>query len=154
MGAPKGNQFWKLRSKHGRNKIFATPDIMLEACYEYFKWAEEHPLIEIDFRGSRLDRVELPKMRALTMEGLCSFLHVNTVYFSQFEQSISEKKDKNSKDFSTVITHVKETIRNQKFEGAAAGFLNPNIIARDLGLRDKSEIDHIGEKIIIFKEKE
>ena len=88
------------------------------------------------------------------MEGLCSFLHVNTVYFSQFEQSISEKKDKNSKDFSTVITHVKETIRNQKFEGAAAGFLNPNIIARDLGLRDKSEIDHIGEKIIIFKEKE
>lgn len=154
MGAPKGNQFWKLRSKHGRNKIFATPDIMLEACYEYFKWAEEHPLIEIDFRGSRLDRVELPKMRALTMEGLCSFLHVNTVYFSQFEQSISEKKDKNSKDFSTVITHVKEIIRNQKFEGAAAGFLNPNIIARDLGLRDKSEIDHIGEKIIIFKEKE
>jgi hypothetical protein len=28
----------------------------------------------------------------------------------------------------------------QKFSGAAAGLLNPNIIARDLGLADKSEI--------------
>ena len=23
-GAPKGNQFWKARSKHGRDKIFAS----------------------------------------------------------------------------------------------------------------------------------
>ena len=28
----------------------------------------------------------------------------------------------------------------QQFEGAAAGFLNPNIIARKLGLTDKSEV--------------
>jgi hypothetical protein len=29
----------------------------------------------------------------------------------------------------------------QKFTGAAAGFLNPNIIARDLGLRDAIDSD-------------
>ena len=106
-------------------------------CFEYFDWCEKHPLIEIDFRGSKLERIELPKMRAMTMWGLCSFLHVNTVYFNQFEIEIKEKKDEVSKDFSKVITHVRESITNQKFEGAAAGFLNPNIIARDLGLKDE-----------------
>ena len=147
--APKGNKFWKLRSKHGRDKIFATPDIMLEACYEYFEWCEKHPLIEIDFRGSKMEKIELPKMRALTMWGLCSFLHVNTVYFNQFEGEIKEKEDKVSKDFSKVITHVRELIINQKFEGAAAGFLNPNIIARDLGLKDNSDVTSNGESITI-----
>ena len=26
MSAPKGNQFWKLRNKHGRSKRFASPE--------------------------------------------------------------------------------------------------------------------------------
>ena len=28
MAAPKGNQFWMLRSKHGRDKLFATPEAL------------------------------------------------------------------------------------------------------------------------------
>jgi hypothetical protein len=157
MAAPKGNQFWKLRSKHGRDKIFATPELMLEAAYEYFEWCEKNPLIEIDYRGSAPPvKVELPKMRAFTMEGLAMYLDVNTVYFNQFEENINNKKDQLSKDFSKVITHVKEIIRKQKFEGAASGFLNANIIARDLGLKDNSAVDHTtgGDKInITFTQK-
>jgi hypothetical protein len=34
---------------------------------------------------------------------------------------------------------VEEIIRTQKFEGASADLLNPNIIARDLGLADKQD---------------
>jgi hypothetical protein len=139
MAAPKNNDFWTLRSKHGRDKIFATPDSMLKAAYEYFKWCEQNPLIEVDFRGKDLKEVKLPKMRAFTIEGLTIYLGVNKVYFNQFEDGLKEKKDQVSKDFSKVITHVREIIYNQKFVGAAAGFLNPNIIARDLGLSEKVE---------------
>ena len=32
-------------------------------------------------------------------------------------------------------------MENQQFEGAAAGFLNPNIIARKLGLKEQSEVN-------------
>lgn len=42
--------------------------------------------------------------------------------------------------FGSVTTRAEEIIRRQKFEGAAAEFLNANIIARDLGLADKSEL--------------
>ena len=74
-------------------------------------------------------------MRALTLQGLCLYLDCNTVYFTHFEKDCSD-------DFNKVITRIREVIYKQKFEGAAAGFLNANIIARDLKLTDKTEIDH------------
>jgi hypothetical protein len=140
MAAPRGNQFWKIRSKHGRDKLFATPKLMLEAACEYFQWCDKHPLIEIDFKGKDATQVKLPRMRAYTLHGLSLYLDCNTVYFAQFEGNLKGKEDKMSKDFSKVITHIREIIYNQKFTGAAAGFLNANIIARDLGLADKAEL--------------
>lgn len=140
MAAPKGNQFWKKRSKHGRDRIFASADILWEACCEYFEWVEKNPLKEqkvFCFQG-KVTRTTVNKMRAMTMEGLCLFLDVNTGYFSQFIESLDLNK-KEDKDFSAIITRVKEIIRQQKFVGAAADLLNPNIIARDLGLSDKKE---------------
>lgn len=147
MAAPIGNQFWKLRSKHGRNKLFATPELMWEAAEEYFEWCEENPLIEIDYRGKDVEQVELPKMRPFTLHGLCGYLDCNTLYFNDFQSSLAGKKDKLSKDFSIIITRIREVIYNQKFSGAAAGFLNPNIIARDLGLTDKTDLTTAGEKL-------
>lgn len=140
MGAPKGNQFWKLRSKHGRDKLFATPDLLWESACEYFEWCENNPLIEIDFKGKDAIEVEIPKMRAFTMQGLCLYLDCNVGYFNDFKKSDAGKQ----KDFSVVITRIEETVYNQKFTGAASGFLNPNIIARDLGLADKKEVENSG----------
>lgn len=136
MAAPEGNQFWKLRSKHGRDKIFESPEYLEQAANEYFEWCESHPLIETDFRGKDANEVELPKMRAFTWEGLELFIDIHSLR--------DYKKNENYKDFSQVITRIEKIIYNQKFTGAAAGFLNPNIIARDLGLADKKELDHKG----------
>lgn len=136
MAAPKGNQFWKLRSKHGRDKIFKDPETMLKAAYEYFEWCTDNPITKHDVRGKDADNVYIEIDRPFTMAGLCIFLDVNTLYFSQFEEGLKE----NEKDFSLVITHIKEVIKNKKFEGAAAGIYNANIIARDLGLKEQSEI--------------
>lgn len=144
--APIGNQFWKLRSKHGRDKLFATPQLMWEACQEYFQWCDDNPLPEATIQKRKISRDEeviemhnLPKMRAYTMQGLCLYLDCNTMYFNQFEKELKGKNDKLSKDFSLIVTRVRETIFNQKFTGAASGFFNSSIIARDLGLADKSE---------------
>ena len=131
-GAPIGNKFWELRSKHGRDKLFESPELLWQAACEYFEWCEENSLTEVDFRGKDADRVELPKMRAFTMQGLCSYLDCNTAYFRNFKNQ--ERVDKEG--FSSIITRIEEVVYNQKFTGAAAGMLNANIIARDLGLRD------------------
>lgn len=148
-GAPKGNKFWEIRSKHGRDKIFATPKIMWDAAVEYFKWCDENPLMETvpkvvasgNNQGSEVEMIEVPHMRPYTIHGLCLYLHVNTSYFNQFAIELKDKKDKVSKEFSMVISNIRETIYNQQFSGAAAEFLNPNIIARNLGIKDGMEVD-------------
>lgn len=136
MGGPKGNQFWKIRTKHGRDKLFSTPEILWEAAIEYFEWCDNNPLIEIDFAGKDANRVEKPKMRPYTIKGLCIYLDCNEKYLSDL-----------SNDFSEVVTRIKDVIYTQKFSGAAAGFLNPNIIARDLGLKDNQDHTTNGKTI-------
>lgn len=141
MGAPKGNQFWKARAKHGRSKIFSSPKQLFDAACEYFQWVEDNPLKEsklVSFQGKSTIE-EVPLMRAMTNEGLCRFLCVNTDYLNQFESALNIDT-KQGKDFSGVIKDIKEIIRDQKFVGASAGLLNANIIARDLGLTDKKEL--------------
>jgi hypothetical protein len=137
MAAPKGNQFWKARSSHGRKPIFSSPDELWDACAEYFQWVEENPLMEdklFCFQGN-VTRDTVYKMRAMTIDGLCLFLDIGTSTWDDY---------RNREDFS-VTTRAERVIYNQKFQGAAADLLNANIIARDLGLRDKQEHEHSGK---------
>lgn len=133
MPAPEGNQFWKQRSSHGRKPIFADPEQLWSACIEYFEWVEANPLKEAQafaYQG-QVTVHELNKMRAMTIGALCIFLDIDRTTWAEYA-----KRD----DFSPVTTRVEEIIRSQKFEGASAGLLNANIIARDLGLADKQEL--------------
>lgn len=129
-----GNDFWKHHSKHGRDKIFTTPEILWEAACEYFEWVKENPLYEVIIQGGK--EFTLPKMRAMTEGGLCIFLAVESRTFRNY----CDKENESYKAFFPVTSQIKEIIRTQKFEGASAGFLNANIIARDLGLTDKQEV--------------
>jgi len=47
---------------------------------------------------------------------------------------------KTRSDLSEVIAWAENVIYRQKFEGASADMLNPNIISRDLGLADKKDL--------------
>lgn len=135
MSAPKGNRFWEARSSHGRNPIFSDPQQLWDAACQYFEWVEENPLWSnktTQFQGAPVDIPEA-KMRAMTKHGLCLFLDIDNTTFDYY---------KKKEDFSKVTTRIEAVIYDQKFSGAAADLLNPNIIARDLGLRDKSDIDH------------
>lgn len=141
MAAPKGNRFWEARAKHGRDKIFKTPEAMWEAACEYFAWVEDNPLIEVksyQFQGEPFQD-KIPKMRAMTIEGFCLFCGANRKYLFQFESEIDTTTEE-GQGFSNVINEIKEIIRLQKFTGAAADLLNANIISRDLGLADKTDL--------------
>ncbi|MDJ0513027.1 MAG: DNA-packaging protein [Methyloceanibacter sp.] len=132
MAAPKGNEFWKARSSHGRKPIFETPEALWDACEQYFQWVHDNPLWEAKpFKvGETVEITPLPKMRAMTIGGLCIFLDIDRSTWFDYQ---------NRKDYTKVTTRAEEVIRSQKFEGASADLLNANIIARDLGLADKQE---------------
>lgn len=135
MAAPIGNQFWKARSKHGRDKLFASADALWEACCEYFEWVEENPLYEMKpfaYQGVVIQE-PVAKMRAMTIDGLCLFLDIHPSTWYDWRSA--------KNDFSDIVSRTESVIRSQKFAGAAADLLNASIIARDLGLADKQ--DHI-----------
>ncbi|WP_245482607.1 DNA-packaging protein, partial [Mesorhizobium sp. M4A.F.Ca.ET.050.02.1.1] len=124
---------WKARSSHGRNPIFTTPEHLWQAASEYFEWVEANPLYEAKpfaYKGKVVIK-NVAKMRAMTLAGLYIFLDIDRTTWADYCSR---------KDFSSVTTRVDEIIRAQKFAGAAADLLNANIIARDLGLADKSEL--------------
>lgn len=133
MGAPTGNEYYKLRSKDGRDRIYSKPEELLNEANEYFQWVQDNPLIEVDFRGKDADMVHLPKMRPMTLTGLCNYIDIAVSTFQEYEKR---------KGFSAITTRIRQIIETQQFEGAASGFLNPNIIARKLGLTDKQEHAH------------
>lgn len=154
MSAPVGNSFWKLRSKHGRDKLFVTPELLWESACEYFEWCEANPLMETKgfaYQGD-VTKEEFPKMRAMTLSGLCFYLGCNENYFIVFKRQLP----KDEQDFNRIIADIEAIIFNQKFQGAAADLLNANIIARELGLADKTETDfnanlHLSDQPIIFE---
>jgi len=127
-----------MRSSHGRKPIFKSPDELWEACVEYFQWVEDNPLWEDKVMMAQGEPTHVPisKMRAMTIDGLCIFLDID-------EKTWSNYRDK--EDFVGVTTRAERVIRNQKFSGAAADLLNANIIARDLGLRDKQDHEMTGK---------
>lgn len=136
MAAPKGNRFWEARSSHGRNPKFESPEVLWAACCEYFEWVEANPLYEVKafaFQGL-VTQESLPKLRAMTISGLCIFLDITRQTWGTFRAM---------EGFSDITTRAEEIIYDQKFSGAAADLLNANIIARDLGLKEQSQVEDV-----------
>jgi len=136
MAAEEGNKWWELRSKHGRDKIFSSPEILWEAACEYFTHTQnENRWDEQNWVGKEGQEVLKHHPTPFTIQGLALFLHIDSKTWWNYRNNESHK------DFFPIITRIDDIIYKQKFEGAATGFFNPTIIARDLGLKDKQEID-------------
>lgn len=139
--ARKKNKTWELRSTHGRDKIFHTPTVLLQAVGEYIEWADKTPwykneAIKSGDRAGKIIRV--PMQRPYTLKALCHFLDIDFTTWQLY---------KTREDFKESILSVEEFIYNQKLEGAIVGLFNANIIARHLGLVDKTDRTSDGESI-------
>ena len=124
-----GNKFWLHRSSHGRKPIYSSPSEFHDACIQYLSWVDENPLYEQKaFHANGIITTHnLPKMRAMTLTGLCVFIGISFDTWTNYAKKA---------DFIGIIREIDAIIKTQKFEGAAADMLNANIIARDLGLTD------------------
>ena len=145
MGAPLGNRFWELAEVQGRKTEF-TPKELWQKAIDYFKWCDENPWIKleqlrkptvtIDNEGNEVLHTiaEIPTQRPYTIAGFCIFCECSRDWWNKL-------RDNKNNEFFRVIARIDDIIYNQKFEGAAVGAFNANIISRDLGLTDKKEIN-------------
>jgi hypothetical protein len=162
-----GNQLWKNRLNVGRNTIFATPEELWDAACKYFQFCDDNPWYKAEQgraakpakkrkpkEGEQIDEADdqetgpentvayVPAGRPYTIDGLCVFTNCSPGYFRTFKVESAGREDRT--DFLAVIDAIETVIRNQKFEGASIGVFNATIIARDLGLKEHSELTGAG----------
>lgn len=129
----------------GKPPSFESPDEMWDRALEYFKWCEDNPIPEgkvFNNQGEVLP-AQIPHMRAMTQAGLCAFLNIGVSTWHDY---------KNKPQYSEVTSLIESVMFEQKFSGAASGMLNASIIARDLGLVDKSQQDIAVKGVKSFSE--
>ena len=140
MGAPKGNNYWQFRNKHGRDFIY-QPDALWEEAVKYFEWMSEkvwnkkEAIKSGEMAGVLID---IPTQTPMSLESFCLFADISTDTFRNYEST---------KDFIEVTTRIRGVIESNQFEGATVGAYNPNIIARKLGLTDKTDVTSNGKEI-------
>ncbi len=136
MAAAKENNYWEFRDKHGRNFSY-TPEALWEEAVKYFEWMKDRVWNKNEAlkSGDRAgDLIEVPTSTPFSMESFCIFADITMDTFRNYQSN----KD-NYKDFFEVSTRIRSIIESNQFEGATVGAYNPNIIARKLGLVDKTE---------------
>ena len=157
MAAPEGNQFWKLRNKHGRPRLWNDPEELWAAACDYFEWVDNNPWMESKpvmvskgaNMGSEPDLQEVPRKMPYTLKELCLYLGVGESHIRNFKNTIEYSKLSvdEAKGFLSVIAEIENIIFTQQYKGATAGFFNGNIISRALGLVDKQDLTTKGEKL-------
>lgn len=130
----------------GRPRSF-TPEEFEQAWEDYFSWCDANPwkkneMIKSGDLAGRL--VEVPIPRPYSEIGFCAYHGLGEHYINQLAGSLEGRKDAKSKQYSYILTRARAKCRSQKFEGAAVGAFNANIIARDLGMVDKQDVKHDG----------
>lgn len=137
--AAKGNEFWKL-ADWGKPKSY-EPIELWDTFREYVqdtqdtKWYKNEAIKGGDSAGQI---VAIPTERPFTIQGFCVYAEIASSTFYLYEKQEA---------YSEIISRIRDVIYTQKFEGAAVGAFNANIIARDLGLKDQTDLTTGGEKI-------
>lgn len=152
MPAPKGNNYWNFVGKHGRNHKY-TPSSLWKEAIQYFEWISQRvwnkneAIKSGDMAGVI---IKVPTSTPMSIESFCLFADISYQTFLNYESN-----EGTYKAFFEVTTRIRKTIEAQQFEGATVGAYNQNIIARKLGLADKTDITSLGDKlennVTIFK---
>lgn len=132
-----GNQYWLLNLGGDDTRIFDTPEIMAEKAQAYFDWVEANPIVEkrvAQYLGEQVD-LKVDKMRPMSVKGMCQYIGMTVTSWQRY------RKKEGYQDMAEAIEGV---IYTQKFEGAAAGLFNAMIVARDLGLREHTDVTSDG----------
>lgn len=116
----------------GRPKQYSNPEQLEEIAEEYFRWVLDNPMLQEKMFASngRIVKDDAKIQRPMSIVGFCLFAGISKKTFYNYA---------NDESFLHIITYIKNTIYTYKLDGAAAGIYNSSIVARELGLTDKTE---------------
>ena len=115
-----------------------TPQALWDLACLYFQGENQDTMVKKDFIRSGESAgaiVELETTRPFSWVSFDLFLLYHGIKTSVF--NIRTNKDGKFPEFQEVVQRIEHVIYEQKFDGAAIGGYNPQLIIRDLGLSEK-----------------
>lgn len=122
-----------------RTKRFSDPQELWDAFCEYVQWIKQNPWHKheaIKSGDNAGQIIDIPIERPMTQDSFERYIGLSADAFEDYGRNI---------EFSGTCKEIKKVCRTQKFEGAVVGAFNPLIIARDLGLREKTDVEMSGQ---------
>lgn len=140
MAARKGNKYWELREKSGRDKILTPKELFLLA-FDYIEDVDKNPVEIEDNKGTKnINKIKLNRPYNWAAFQVFVFKKTGLVKLEDYKRA-----EGSYHEFSDVIHIIENIFFANKFEGASIGIFKENIIARDLGLKDTTQTEHSGE---------
>ena len=121
------------------NKYIETPEKLWELFESYVEKERSNPMYKVEYVGKDGDRVDTPLQVPITFEGFECYLADEGII--QDLGKYSANTDNAYTEFVTIITRIRNNCFVQNFKGASVGLFNANIIAKKLGLIEKTQMD-------------
>ncbi len=142
-----GRQLWKLRAKHGRNRIFGNAAVLWDEACRYFDWCDRHPREKtelVKYKGAA-EEVAVPLGHMYSMHELTVFLGVSGSYFRTAKGELRDKVEKRKATAAEVelletIERIEGIIQAEQIGGAAVGIYATQLVNRLNGLSDNVNV--------------
>lgn len=138
MGAPLGNEYWRQRadlSKDGRKLSVEQVKTKLQ---EYIERCFTDKLYEPDWVGKDSREVQRPRMIVMSIYGACAYLAISIQTWYDW---------KADKKYIEVLSRAENVFKSYNLEGASAGMLKENLVARIEGLKENQDHTTNGKDI-------
>ena len=122
------------------HKYIETPEKLWELFESYVLHERNNPMFKTEYVGKDGYMVLTPLETPITFEGFECYLSANNIIEDLGQYSAD--RDNAYTEYVPIITRIRKNCYVHNFKGAAVGLFNPSLIARKLGLTDKSEVVH------------
>lgn len=122
----------------GRPMLIESPQALMNYFKQYVQHEQDNPMRKVEYVGKD-GRMELtPLETPITFEGFECYLREIGVLGSHLGHYESKKNEAYAA-YLPIISHIRQLCFVHNFKGAAVGLFSPNLIAKKLGLIERTE---------------
>ena len=121
----------------GRPKKIKDEATLYKWFEQYREYSNNNPILKMDFKGRNADKVFYELERPLTWTAFKTWLHHNHG-ITNIDQYKANKNNVYA-EYSSILEVIGAEIFEHQYAGACVGIFNQGIIARKLGLAEKTE---------------
>jgi len=124
-------------------KLIPTPEMLWGLFKDYVAHETAHPMTKVEYVGKDGETKHTPLETPITFMGFECWLADND--YIQDLGHYSANTDGAYDEYRTIITRIGNNCYVHNFKGAAVGLFNANLIARKLGISEKTQTELSGK---------